>query len=488
LSDIKSIAFLFSTKIRHLGFKKKRISFSDTNTKLQHYSIKQQTKTFTMKKLVHTILIFAIGIAPAWAQIKCGPMVAYTDYREVALWVQTTKPAKVSINYWVDKAPNNKFSTDIVLTQKSNLYATTLLADAVEPGKTYNYQVVVNGKAVKLPQNLSFKTQTLWQYRSEPPMVKFAFGSCNFVNEEAYDRPGKPYGSGYEIFESIAKAKPDFMLWTGDNTYYREVDFGTKTGMQRRMSHTRSLPQMQQLLGQCSHYAIWDDHDYGPNNSDRSYVLKNEALEVFNEYWPMHARAFVKEGVTTTFDYADIQFFMLDDFWWKAPTEGKDQGDRGDYLGQKQLNWLIDALTYSKATFKFIVCGGQVINSSRIFENMSMSDAERAKLIEEITKRQISGVIFISGDRHHSIIHKLTREGAYPLYDFTVSPLTSGTSKPIAKELENDTIQKDYIFTDKAFGIIEVSGSRKDRVLKFILHNSKGEAQWTKELRASDLK
>jgi alkaline phosphatase D len=444
-------------------------------------------KSFLIGKSI-LFLFFLQTYSAAIGQIKCGPMVAYTDYREVALWIQTEKPASVKVNYWEVTNPTKKYTTDPALTQKSKFFAATILADQVEPSKSYAYELVVNNKLVKLPQSLGFKTQTLWQYRTEPPVVKFAFGSCNFVNDEVYDRPGKPYGSGFEIFEAIANQKPDFMLWTGDNAYYREVDFGTKLGLQRRMSHTRSLPQMQQLLGQCSHYAIWDDHDYGPNNSDRSFVLKNESLEVFKDHWPMPARAFPGEGITTMFDYADAQFFLLDDFWWKAPTEGKDVGDRGDYLGQKQLNWLLDALTSSKATFKFIVCGGQVLNSSRIFENMSMSDAERAKLLEEITKRQISGVLFISGDRHHSIIHKLTREGAYPLYDFTVSPLTSGTSKPLPKELENSTAQKDYVSSEKSFGIIEISGSRKERILKFTLHNSKGEPQWTKELNANDLK
>jgi alkaline phosphatase D len=30
-----------------------------------------------------------------------------------------------------------------------------------------------------------------------------------------------------------------------------------------------------------SHYAIWDDHDYGPNNADKSYHLKETSRKVF---------------------------------------------------------------------------------------------------------------------------------------------------------------------------------------------------------------
>ena len=35
----------------------------------------------------------------------------------------------------------------------------------------------------------------------DPPDLKIALGSCAFINEEKYDRPGDPYGGNYEIFE-----------------------------------------------------------------------------------------------------------------------------------------------------------------------------------------------------------------------------------------------------------------------------------------------
>ena len=59
----------------------------------------------------------------------------------------------------------------------------------------------------------------------DPPAFSFVTGSCAFINEAKYDRPGKPYGGGYEIFESMAADDPDMMLWLGDNIYLREVDF-----------------------------------------------------------------------------------------------------------------------------------------------------------------------------------------------------------------------------------------------------------------------
>ena len=74
------------------------------------------------------------------------------------------------------------------------------------------------------------------------------------------------------------------MIWLGDNVYFREPD-DSRTGVYHRYSHDRSLPELQPLLGSVHHYAIWDDHDYGPNNSDRSFIYKNITLQAFKDFW-----------------------------------------------------------------------------------------------------------------------------------------------------------------------------------------------------------
>ena len=438
------------------------------------------------KKLLILFATFLI-FKSVYSQIQSGPMVGYADYREVMLWVQTKKAEKVKINYWEKDKPTTKKSTEEVLTSKDKAFTAKLLADDTYPGKVYEYEVIINGKLVKRPYPLTFKTQTLWQYRTDPPTFKFAFGSCAYVSEPEFDRPGNSYGGNYEIFTSIAAQKPDFMLWTGDNAYYREVDYGTKGGMQKRMTHSRSLPEMQPLLGAASNYAIWDDHDYGPNNSDRSFALKHSSLDVFKTFWANPNYVFENEAITGTFEWADVQFFMLDDFWWKEPTETVIKKERGDYLGDKQLNWLIDALNFSKAPFKFIVCGGQVINPAKVFENMSTFEKERARLIQAISDAKIPGVMFITGDRHHSIIYKIERPGTYPMYDITISPLTSGPAKP-TKEEETIAQVPGTLYTERNFAMAEVTGPRKDRTLKIAVHNVKGEQVWVREFKANDLK
>jgi alkaline phosphatase D len=175
----------------------------------------------------------------------------------------------------------------------------------------------------------------------------------------------------------------------------------------------------------------------------------------------------------------------MDDRWFKAPNDLNDPAK--DYFGQKQMNWLLDALLTSRASFKVIVNGGQVISPAKVFENMANYESERAQLLQEIKSRKIPGVLFLSGDRHISNLNKLEREGTYPLYDLTVSPMTAGKSDAVKQDY-NETLVEGTLVTERAFSKIEVSGPLKDRVLKMSILNVKGDIIWSKEIKSNQLK
>jgi alkaline phosphatase D len=434
-----------------------------------------------MKRIFIALFLFA----PLWmtAQIKSGPMLGYSEMKEVLVWVQTEKAADVSINYW-EKGDKTIHKTDPVHTDKSTAYIARIIADEVTMGKKYDYEVLVNGKKMAFDYALEFQTQDLWQYRHDPPAFSFIFGTCNYVNEEATDRPGRGYGGADEVYAAMHAKKPDFMLWGGDNFYYREPDY-TRTGMIHRNDHARAVKAMQPLLANVHHYAVWDDHDYGPNDSDRSFPLKHMSLEMFKLYWGNPNYVFPNEGITGKFQWADVEFFLMDDRWNKAPNDLNDPNK--DYWGAKQMNWLLDALSTSKASFKIIVNGGQVISPAKVFENMANYEAERTYLLKELKNRKIPGVLFLSGDRHISNLNKLEREGTYPLYDLTVSPMTAGKADAVKQDY-NETLVPGTLVQERAFSKIEVTGPLKDRTLTMTICNVKGETIWTKEIKSNQLK
>lgn len=434
-----------------------------------------------------SFVIFILIQFHAKAQIQAGPMLGFVDMMEANIWLQTEVPAEVKIVYWKSSEPELVYGAPSLFTDAPTAFTATFTLGPLEPGTNYRYEVWVNDSRVDFSFPLQFTTHSVWKWRGDAPDFSFIFGSCFYVNEPAYDRPGKPYGQNFEILDQIIGQKADFMIWGGDNMYYREVDFYSGSGMYHRYTHTRSLPALQPLLVAMPHYAIWDDHDYGPDNSDRSFRLKRKALEVFKNFWANPNYIFENEGVTGIFSWADCDFFLLDNRWWRSPNN-RSATQKKDYLGDKQLEWLIDALSYSDATFKFIVNGGQVLNPVAIKENYANYPEERAYLLKMIKEEEIEGVFFLTGDRHHSCLQKLDRTNSYPLYDLTISPLTAGAGAPEIEEREAPIVEGTLVAKTQNFAKLSITGPNENRILRIQVFDYKGTQLWQQLIPAKHLK
>jgi alkaline phosphatase D len=301
-----------------------------------------------------------------------------------------------------------------------------------------------------------------------------------FINDSTYDRPGRGYGGEYDIFTSLTQAEPDLMLWLGDNVYYREPDWHTATGILHRNTHTRHVEQMQPLLAAAANYAIWDDHDYGPNNSDYTFRDKEMTLDAFKLFWgnPTYGLPGMG-GITSSFEWGDAHFFLLDNRYFRDPNEKP--GTR-TILGPEQLQWLLDALVSSRATFKFVCIGGQVINTAAEYENYAnIAPEERELILNTIAQAGVKNVIFLTGDRHHSELSKFEKFGT-AIYDFTISPLTSGSHD--AEDEANALRVKGSHVGIRNFGLIDISGERLSRKLTLQLLDTDGKPLWDYEIEA----
>lgn len=412
--------------------------------------------------------------------LQSGPMLGYSEMREVLLWVQTKAPADVQIEYWESGQPARKWATATARTGAKEAFTAKLIADEVLPGKHYDYRVLINKEVVKLPYPTTFQTQTLWQWRTDPPDFSMALGSCAYINDPQFDRPGTPYGGEYELFTAMHGQRPDAMIWLGDNTYLREADWYTRTGIFHRYTHTRSVPELQPLLASTHHYAIWDDHDYGPDNSDRTFVHKELATETFRLFWGNPTFGLPGQGGTTSFfQWSDVEVFLLDDRYFRTPDELK-FGER-TMLGQAQLTWLVEALTASKATFKLVAIGGQVLNTAPVAETYSnYFPEERAWLLRRLEEENIKNVVFLTGDRHFTELSKYQNSRGNWVYDLTVSPLTSGV---VANPEANNALRvAGTVVTKRNFGILRVTGPRDKRTLRMSIYDAAGQELWSQQI------
>lgn len=451
------------------------------------------------KKAFQYIVIVGIGIVvfsgcadntPNNSRLlQSGPMLGAVEMMEATIWLQTKEPASVGVEYWpVSDSVGNRLHKK-GKTTADDFNTTKLTLEELEPGTQYKYRISINNRDIELDYPTTFTTQELWQWRIDPPPFTIAIGSCLYINDPEYDRPGDPYGGQYEILESIHQKNPDLMLWLGDNVYYREVDFYSEAQMAERYRHTRSIEEMQALIAGSVNLAIWDDHDYGPNDSDRTYRMRRQTLNIFKTYWPNPAFGTLETpGIFFRYKYSDVEFFMTDNRFHRAPNKVDNSSD--DYLGREQLNWLKESLVSSNATFKLIVVGNQATNIHSKHESFSKYRERYNELMQFLASNKIEGVVFLSGDRHFTELLKTERNGLYPLYEFTSSPLTSGTYSGIveSKEAENPLrVDGTLVYETRNFGMVQVGGERGERTLTLQTYDVEGEKRWEYEINQKDL-
>ncbi len=418
------------------------------------------------------VSVAGLHLCPAQCGLQSGPMVGYSDMLEVGVWAQTKCAQEVQLRYWIQGHPDTTWQSAPVMTNAEHGFCAHLVADRVTPGHLYDYELWIDHAQVSLPYPTSFRTQTLWQYRTDPPDFTFVTGSCAYINEAQYDRPGKPYGGDYQIFTSILADHPEMMVWLGDNMYLREVDY-TKTGIYRRYTLLRATQELKALLASVHHYAAWDDHDYGPNDSDGSFWGKDITLAAFKDFWdnPNYGVGGTA-GITGTFFWQDCQFFLMDDRWYRG-SQGRD----ADYYGQQQIRWLIQALRYSQAPFKFICTGGQILNDAPVFETYAVYGHERRALLDSLDKYNIKGVVFLTGDRHFSEISRMQTQDGDIFYDITTSPFTSSPSSSYQNET-NHLLIPGSIVDGRNYALISVTGPLKHRVCRVQFKDANGKVQY----------
>lgn len=440
------------------------------------------------------ISIAAIYTTKAQSLFVSGPMVGYTEMRTSNVWVEVkTGIDKLYLTYWQDNT-NPKSARSILYNEDLNNEFNTahFSVTGLEPGTKYHFQVVASKNGKKEAKEGIITTEAVWQW-NKPKDFSFLTGSCSYINDPKYDT-GKPYGGDSTIFLSMAKTPANFMLWLGDNWYTRITDHYSKWGLSYRAHYVRSLEVMQPLLQAMPHYAIWDDHDYGPNDAGAGYIYKGASRDVFMNYWANPSYGIDGKGIFTSFIHEDVAFFLLDDRTWRSAddmtdsVDGKPNPEKVMY-GKTQMDWLkTSLLEHNKSTFKVIATGSQVLNTYSPFDCLYHYPAEWQELIDFITREKIEGVIFLTGDRHRSEVIKLDRKGHYTLYDVTCSPMTSKVYGLVKEEQDIPTrVPNTLVLMKRNYSKVTVSGARKKRTFHVDFFDIKGDKITEWEINEQDL-
>ncbi|NWG39446.1 MAG: alkaline phosphatase D family protein [Hydrogenophilaceae bacterium] len=434
------------------------------------------------------LFIAVLSSLAANARPSAGPMLGPVTRHTATVWIQGSEPDRVALE--IDQ-PDNKvpgWRTQAVQLKAEAGYIARFDLDSLAPGTRYRYRIVWNGKLLDSAHH--FKTQ------SSPgpdglPEITVYLGSCAHLHDPSTDG-AREWSGGYEILDQIAaRAGADshhnLMLWLGDNIYLRPDDYEHPSGMASRYRKVRSHAAMQKLLPALPHYAIWDDHDYGPNNHNQSFVFKQASLDLFRQYWPNPSAGLPDmPGNHTQFSVADMDFFLLDNRWNRDSDH--DQSDNRKMFGVDQMHWLKNALMASRARFKIIAGGSQFLNDLSRHEGWHHFREERRDFLSWLELNNISGVLFLSGDRHHTELLKQERPGNYPLFELTCSPLTSRPHSVETTEANHPARVEGTLVEARNYCTLNVQGNGDDRMLAVRSLDARGNPFWEVRMEAGALR
>jgi alkaline phosphatase D len=376
--------------------------------------------------------------------LQGGPMIGHVSDSTAMIWLRAKRGSVITARAHQAgesflPARLQSLEGDCYIVHFSGLRAATPTEVAIELSRA---------DAAPERERISFRTAPA---PGRTGRVRVAFGSCSKISQ---------FPSG-AVFGAIAEEQPDFAVFVGDNVYFIVADgsdvhfrasptkgpvgdWNFLESMVARHLRARTHPVLRQMYRSVPSYAVWDDHEFGPNNADSTFELKEEAARAFVQVWanPSYGTGGTP-GIFSSFRHGPVEVFLLDNRYHKLTAASRPEltADTGRIWGEAQLAWLLAGLKASTAPVKLIANGTQVLSLHATGEgHYQEARGERRRLLEFLAREKIGGVVFLTGDRHFSEAMQHTQSDGKLVVECCSSPLNLGqkpgpTNRPHANQL-----------------------------------------------------
>lgn len=361
------------------------------------------------------------------AVLTHGPMIGHTTDTTTRIWIRTDGPCEIHVLMMAKTGGKTIVSEKIHLVEDGN-FCGIACVKGLTPASFYSYRIFLDNKEQpSLVRRQEFRT---FSRPNESSVVRIGFGHS-------------VRGQGEQTTWKAIEAKdPDLFILMGDNIYSDTTD----PAIQRKMYlQYRADPYFRAFAACTPIYAVWDDHDYGANNSDRTQPGRERSLKTFQEMWPNPPSPDRRiPGIWTRFTIGQAEFFLLDVRYHRSPDDEPD-GPKKTMLGDEQRRWLLQSIGDSKAVFKFPVSGSSW-NGGGVESWNHRYVFEYDTILASLRQRRTSGLILLGGDHHVCKIAVRPAEswGGYDLHEW------------MAGQLWNEEETQKRTGTLRGFGIITI--------------------------------
>lgn len=295
-------------------------------------------------------------------------------------------------------------------------------------------------------------------------LTRIAVGSCNHQS------------AGQHMWAQIAAANPQLFLMIGDNVYGDngwDGDAGLES-LRRAYGLQASHPQFRDFRAKVPMMATWDDHDFGLNDAGGSFPFRGWAETLFETFWgspeAVKARPGIYQSSITGPEGKRVQVILLDTRFFRSDLRRaawtKDRPPLGGYLpddsagktilGEAQWAWLAAELA-KPADLRIVVSSTQVLTTAHQFEGWTNFPAERTRLLDLLGKREASGLVLLSGDRHAGGIYKVDH-GGETIWELTSSSLNLAFGDDIERSTarEPDAARVGKFYPIENYGLVDI--------------------------------
>ncbi|RME46837.1 MAG: hypothetical protein D6796_08495 [Caldilineae bacterium] len=249
---------------------------------------------------------------------------------------------------------------------------------------THYYYAIESGGVVD--------TNHIGQFRTFPQgaaSFTFAAGSCAAT------------GSNHAVFATIRQQNPLFFLHMGD-MHYSNIAVNNRDLYRAAYNTVLAAPNQADLYRNVPLVYMWDDHDYGPNNSDSTAPGRQAARLTYQEYVP-HYPLVAGTGdvpIYQAFSVGRVRFIVTDSRSERTPYTAPDNASK-TMLGAAQKAWFKQELLDSNGTYPLIVWVNTLpwIGTTGD-DGWHRYTTERRELANFIKANHIAGLLMLSGDAH----------------------------------------------------------------------------------------
>jgi alkaline phosphatase D len=412
-------------------------------------------------------------------QLDAGVAAGLTGPNRAIVWAHADRTAILIVEYsTVESFANARRVTGTIATPKSGYTARALIGDFAAGQDVFYrawFEDPSNGRLASVPEIGRLRSARV---AGTPVRLAWTADVC-----------GQGWGidqsrGGMRLFKTMADANPDLFVHVGDTIYadgplaaevplddgttWKNVLTPAKTKVAETLDefrgnhlYNRLDEHYRRFSSEVGQVTMWDDHEVrnnwypgqvlaanSPYAEKRVDVLSARARQAFLEHYPVTMDRSARAAIHRSISMGPlVEVFALDMRTYRNANGENLQTTSQPFLGSRQAEWLADALSRSRATWKIVAAdmpvGLTVSHDAGRHEAVANGDhgaprgreLELAKLLSTLKARRIKNIIWITADVHYCAAHHFDPQRAStrdfdPFWEFVAGPAHAGTFAP----------------------------------------------------------